>query len=64
MDITVSYKDIHDMVLIASRRCVMGLLPGGRFYQCGRVQVVDLVELQKRGQVVKLLVTDFKPLGG
>lgn len=23
----------------------LGFLPGGRFYQCGRVQVVDLIEL-------------------
>lgn len=42
----------------------LGFLPGGRFYQCGRVQVVNLVKLQKRGQILKLLVSDFEPLGG
>lgn len=45
-------------------RGVLGFLPGGRFYQRGRVQVVDLIELQKRGKVLELLVADFEPLGG
>lgn len=39
-------------------------VPGGRFYQRGGVQVVDLVELQEGGQMVELLVADLEPLAG
>lgn len=34
--------------------------PGRRLDESGGVQVVDLVELQQRGQVLKLLVADLK----
>lgn len=40
------------------------VLPGSWFDQRGRVQVVDFVELQEGGQVLKLLVSDLKPLAG
>lgn len=38
--------------------------PGGWLYQCGRVQVVDFVELQESREVVELLVAYLKPLAG
>ena len=37
-------------------------LPGGRFYECSRIQVVDFVELQKSVQVLKFLVSYLEPL--
>lgn len=37
-------------------------LPGGRFYQCSRIQVVDFVELQKSWEELEFLVTDLEPL--
>lgn len=44
--------------------CRAGLLPGGWLYQCGRVQVVDFVELQEGREVLKLLVAYLEPLTG
>lgn len=40
------------------------VLPGGRFDQGGGVQVMDLVELEQRGQIIELLVADLEPLAG
>lgn len=36
-------------------------LPGGRFYQCSRIQVVDFIELQKCWEVLEFLIADFEP---
>jgi hypothetical protein len=36
-------------------------LPGGRFYQCSRIQVVDFIELQKCWEVIKFLISNFEP---